>query len=103
MSPIPKQPDQLGLDLAKRNHRNFRRLADDTWFVPNGDKIFVVTPARPSCTCRDFEQTRTSCEHVWAVAYVQNGVTLIDGTRLVMPPVTDPRDWLISLVLAVGS
>jgi len=93
-------PAEAGLKLARAGHGAFRRLADRTWFIPCDAKIFVVRLSTQTCSCGGYASAW--CSHLWAVAYVVSDVTLLDGTRFVEPPVTDARDWLISLALEVG-
>jgi hypothetical protein len=96
-------PSHVGLELARGAHRSFRRLADGTWFVPDGEHIFVVRTPRQCCSCHEFEQHLAWCVHLWAVAYVMSNVTLIDGTHFDLPAITEAGEWLISLALKVGS
>ena len=95
---------QRGLDLAKTKHQRFRRIADGTWLVPSAiraDQTYMIDASLSRCTCPDGE-TGATCEHLWAVAYLQNEITLIDGTHLEPPPVEDPEDAATSLGVQGG-
>jgi hypothetical protein len=84
-----------GLELARVKHQCFRRSDDDTWIVPSATRansVYVVNVSRPTCTCPDFGENGETCKHLWAVAYVQNKITLLDGTHLAPPPVTRDED-----------
>ncbi|HTR51101.1 MAG TPA: SWIM zinc finger family protein [Kofleriaceae bacterium] len=83
-----------GLDLAKAKHQHFHRIDEDRWIVPSAtcsQHAYLVDASRSTCTCPDSERG-AKCKHLWAVAYVQNKITLIDGTQLKPPPVTDATD-----------
>jgi hypothetical protein len=76
-------------------YRCFRRIADDTWLVPSAtraDSTYVVDVSQETCTCPDGGEDAARCKHLWAVAYVQNEITLLDGTHLAAPPVTVDED-----------
>ena len=91
---------QRGFDLATAKHQLFRRIDEDVWLVPSATcshHAYVVDASRMTCTCPDFEESGTTCKHLWAVRYLDNEITLIDGTHLVAPPVTDDDECLITL------
>ena len=84
-----------GLALATAKHQRFRRITEDTWLVPSATRAslaYVVDASRATCTCPDFVENVEMCKHLWAVAYVQNEITLIDGTQLAPPPVAIAND-----------
>lgn len=92
---------QRGLELARVKHQRFRRIAEHTWLVPSAThskKTYVVTASRPSCTCPDFASS-ANCKHLWAVRYIQNEITLMDGTQLTPPPIMDTDHSLAALGL----
>lgn len=83
---------QRGLDLARAKHQLFQRIDEDKWIVPSATcshHAYLVDTSRSTCTCPDSE-SGDKCKHLWAVAFVQNEITLIDGTQLTPPPVEDP-------------
>lgn len=82
---------QRGLDLARAKHQLFQRIDEDRWIIPSATcshHTYLVDASHSTCTCPDAE-SGIICKHLWAVAYLQNEITLIDGTRLVPPPVED--------------
>lgn len=88
----PTHRQRRGLALAAAKHPRFRRIADGTWLVPSATREgsrYVVDVCRATCTCPDFVENLERCKHLWAVAYVQNEITLLDGTQLSPPPVMD--------------
>ena len=98
-SPPVLSVEQQGLDLARAQRDHIRRFADGTWVVPDGARVCIVRTTLQTCTCTP----ASTCAHRWAVAYLTNEVTLLDGTRLVRPAVTDAQKWLLGLLLAVGT
>jgi predicted nucleic acid-binding Zn finger protein len=65
------------------------------WLVPSAtraDRTYVVDDSRATCTCLDFVENGEMCKHLWAVAYIQNEITLLDGTQLAPPPVAKDED-----------
>lgn len=85
---------QRGLDLARAKHQLFQRVDEDKWIVPSATcshHAYLVDAARSTCTCPDSESGET-CKHLWAVAFIRNEITLIDGTQLAPPPVEDATD-----------
>lgn len=90
-TPASNPRQQRGLELARAKRLRFRRITEHTWLVPSATharKTYVVTISRPSCTCPDFA-SGANCKHLWAVRYFENEITLIDGTHLTPPPITD--------------
>ena len=91
---------QRGLELATAKHEVFRRIDEDIWLVPSATCShhgYVVDASRLTCTCPDFEDGGTTCKHLCAVRYLNNEITLLDGTHLAPPPVTDGDEWLTTL------
>jgi len=83
---------QRGLDLARTKHQLFRRVDECTWIVPSATcshHAYLVDALHLTCTCPDFDENGTTCKHLWAVRYLNNEITLLDGTQLALPPVTD--------------
>lgn len=92
-----------GVELARAKHQLFRRVAEDTWLVPSAtysNRTYVVTVSGPSCACPDFA-SGAYCKHLWAVHCIRNEITLLDGTRLTPPPITDTE--LSPTTLGIGS
>ncbi len=97
---------QRGLELAKAKHQLLLRINNDVWIVPSATcplHAYVVNVARVSCTCSDFKASGSMCKHIWCVAYLQNEVTLLDGTRLAPPPIVDGDEWRVALELEGAS
>jgi hypothetical protein len=85
---------ERGRDLAKAKQDRFHRLNTDTWIVPSAtgsDFSYLVNTARSTCTCGD-AASGAKCMHLWAAAFLQNDITLIDGTRLAPPPLENAED-----------
>lgn len=96
----PNQRPQRGLELARLKHVSFRRVADSVWLVPSAtktDSTYVVDVSRMTCTCPDFGENGEKCKHIWAVTYVQNEITLLDGTHLAPPPITEDEDAVAAI------
>jgi hypothetical protein len=91
---------QRGLDLARSKHQLFRRLDKDTWIVPSATcshHEYLVDTSCSTCSCPDAEEDGMICKHLWAVRYLVNEVTLIDGTQLAPPPAEDAEDAAMSI------
>lgn len=85
---------ERGRDLARAKHDRFHRLNADTWIVPSATCShfsYLVDTSRSTCTCPSAASGAT-CMHLWAAAFLQNDITLIDGTRLAPPPVENAED-----------
>ncbi|HEY1816364.1 MAG TPA: hypothetical protein VGG74_28650 [Kofleriaceae bacterium] len=94
---------ERGRELARDAHDRFLRVSEHSWIVPSAThagKAYAVDQLRMSCTCLDGEPGN-KCKHLWAVQYISNAVTLIDGTRLAPPPVED-SDGAAASVAAQG-
>lgn len=89
---------QRGRALAKAKHQMFHRVDEDRWIVPSAtcsQHAYLVDVSRSMCTCPDAE-SGAKCKHLWAVAYLQNEITLIDGTQLTPPPLEDAENEVTS-------
>ena len=71
-----REREQRGLMIAATAKL---QRADDgkRWFVPSqtrkgGDHYYTVKPdpAKPRCSCPDFEARQRTCKHIYAVEYV---------------------------------
>ena len=85
---------QRGLALAREKQKLFHRIDEERWIVPSAtcsQHAYLVDASRSTCTCPDSDSGAT-CKHLWAVAYIQNEIILIDGTRLVAPPVANDEE-----------
>lgn len=92
MSTSPDGHQQLGLKLATSKYREFRRALGGIWLLPSDtsddDAYVVVDATRQTCSCPDHADGGVRCVHLWAVAYVGNEITLIDGTAFQRPRIT---------------
>lgn len=91
---------QPGLDLATTKHQLFTRIDEHTWIVPSTtcpEHAYLVDASRLTCTCPDAEEGVGLCKHLWAVAFLHNEITLIDGTQLTSPPVEVAEDAVPSI------
>jgi transposase len=65
--------EQRGLEIAAKAKL---QQSGDRWFVPsqsaNGGMYYTVKPdpAKPHCSCPDFEARQLRCKHVYAVQFV---------------------------------
>jgi hypothetical protein len=97
---ISKPRSQRGLDLATAKHQLFSRIDEHAWIVPSAtcpEHAYLVDASRLTCTCPDSEEGGGICKHLWAVAYLQNEITLTDGTQLTPPPVEGAEDAVPSI------
>jgi transposase len=85
------------------------RANDGRWFVPSqsgktglsqGGSYYVVKPdpAKPHCTCPDFESRQLRCKHIFAVEYTIQREQTIDGETVVTETLkvsrrTYSQDW----------
>jgi len=85
------------------------RANDGRWFVPSqsgksgmsqGGSYYVVKPdpARPHCTCPDFESRQMRCKHIFAVEYTIQREETADGETVVTETLkvsrkTYSQDW----------
>lgn len=79
---------QHGLDLVRAKHELFQRIDQNRWIVPSATcplHAYLVDISHSTCTCPDAEAGATY-KHLWAVRYLRDEITLLDGTQLMPPP-----------------
>jgi transposase len=101
-----QEREQRGLVIAATS--KLQKASEDRWFVPSQSQrtdgrhgnyyLVKPDPAKPECTCPDFQHRQDRCKHIFAVEYTIQREETADGETVVTETLrvsrkTYSQDW----------